>query len=87
MELLANLTSNVGREVVTSHLGPVNPWHAVYGIVGAEGSRPQRQLVPAYSCLVETTADGGTPKAVVTTGYEGGQAIVQRVEAKKMDKS
>lgn len=85
MELLANLATNVNGHIVTSHLGPVNPWHAVYRIAGADGSRPQRQLVPAYSCLVETTADGSAPKAVVTTRYEGGQATVQRKEAVKMN--
>jgi hypothetical protein len=85
MELLANLAANVNGQIVTSHLGPVNPWHAVYRIDGAEGSRPERQLVPAYSCLVETAADGSAPKAVVTTRYEGGQAIVQRQEAVKID--
>jgi hypothetical protein len=85
MELLANLAANVNGQIVTSHLGPVNPWQAVYRIAREEESRPQRQLVPAYSCLVETTADGSTPKAVVTTRYEGGQAIVQRQETVKMD--
>jgi hypothetical protein len=85
MELLANLAANGNGQIVTSHLGPVNPWQAIYRIAAAEGSRPQRQLVPAYSCLVETTADGNTPKAVVTTRYEGAQPIVQRLEAVKMD--
>jgi hypothetical protein len=63
----------------------VNPWHAVYRIASAEGSRPQRQLVPAYSCLVETTADGSAPKAVVTTRYEGEREMVRRQEAVKTD--
>jgi hypothetical protein len=85
MELLANLAANGNGQIVTSHLGSVNPWQAIYRIAAAEGSRPQRQLVPAYSCLVETTADGNTPKAVVTTRYEGAQPIVQRLEAVKMD--
>jgi hypothetical protein len=85
MELLANLAANGNGQIVTSHLGPVSPWQAIYRIAAAEGSRPQRQLVPAYSCLVETTADGNTPKAVVTTRYEGAQPIVQRQEAVKMD--
>jgi hypothetical protein len=82
---LTNLEANMNGQIVTSHLGPVNPWHAVYRIAGAEGSRPQRQLVPAYSCLVETATDGSTPSAVVTTRYGGGEAIVQRQEASKMD--
>ena len=85
MELLANLTANVNGEIVSSHVGPVNPWHAVYRISSVEGSRPQRQLIPAYSCLVVTTTDGSTPQAVVTTRFEGGQAIVQRLEAERMD--
>jgi len=82
---LANLAASGNGQIVASHLGPVNPWQAVYRIASAEGSRPQRQLVPAYSCLVETTADGSTPKVVLTTRYESGQAIVQRQEAMKMD--
>lgn len=85
MELLANLTANADGQIVTSYLGPANPWHAIYRIAGAEGSRPQRQLVPLCSCLVETTADGSTPEAVVTTRFEGRQAIVQRQEAAKVD--
>ncbi len=85
MELLANLTADENGEIVTSHLGPVDPWRAVYRIADAEGSRPQRQLVPVSSCLVETTADGSMPKAIMTTRYEGGQAVVQRLETKKTD--
>jgi hypothetical protein len=85
MELLVNLTANRNGQIVTSHFGPVNPWQAFYRIAAAEGSRPQRQLVPTYSCLVETRADGNTPTAVVTTRYEGAQPIVQRQEAVKMD--
>lgn len=85
MELLTNLSANADGEIATSHLGPVNPWRAIYRIAGAEGSRPQRQLIPVNSCLVETTADGSTPTAVVTTRYEGARAVVQRVEAKRMD--
>ena len=85
MELLVNLAADVDGQIVTSHLGAVNPWYAVYRITGAEGSRPQRQLVPVYSCLVETKADGSAPKAVVTTRYQRGEAIIQRQEAAKMD--
>jgi len=57
----------------------------VYRIVGAKGSRPERQLVPVFSCLLETTPGGEKPTAVVMTRYEGGQAVVQRQEAAKMD--
>ncbi len=85
MELLANIAAIGNGKIVTSHIGPTNPWLAVYSIVGAQGSRPQRQLVPAYSCLVETKTDGTTPKAVVTTRYEGGQAIVERQEVVKTE--
>ena len=85
MELLANLEARGGGEIVASHPGPVNPWLAVYRIANANESGPPRQLVPAYSCLVETTADGSAPKAVVTTRYEGGRAIVQRHEEVQRD--
>ena len=84
MEPLANLSVNADGQIVTSHLGPANPWHSRYRIAGAEGSRPQRQLVAAYSCLVETKADGSESKAVVLTRYEGGQAIVERQKVAKM---
>jgi hypothetical protein len=87
MELLANLATNGNGQIVTSHLGPTNPWLAVYRIASAIGSRPERQLVPAYSCLVETASAGSTPKSVVATRYEGGQAIVRRREVAKMDAS
>jgi hypothetical protein len=85
MELLANLATIGNGKIVTSYLGPTNPWQVVYGIAGAQGSRPERQLIPAYSCLVETKSDGITPKAIVRTRYEGGQAIVQQQEAVTMD--
>jgi hypothetical protein len=87
MELLANLAPSGNKRIITGHLGPSDPWLAVYRIASADGSRPERQLVPVYSCLVETAADGITPKSVVTTRYQGGQAIVRRQEAVKMDTS
>jgi hypothetical protein len=85
MELLENLAAIGNRKIVTSYLGPTNPWQAVYGIVGAQGSRPERQLIPAFSCLVETKSDGITPKAIVTTQYKGVQTIVQRQKTGTMD--
>jgi hypothetical protein len=36
---------------------------------------------------VETKSDGITPNAIITTRYEGGQAIVQRQKAVTMDMS
>jgi hypothetical protein len=85
MELLENLAVFGNRQFVTSYLGPADPWQAVYGIAGAQGSRPERQLIPAFSCLVETKSDGITPKAIVTTQYKGGQTIVERQETGTMD--
>jgi hypothetical protein len=85
MELLANLSPGGSGLIFSSHLAPTDPWWAVYRIAGASGSRPERQLVPAYSCLVETADDGSSPKTVVKTRYEGGQAIVRRREAAHMD--
>ena len=85
MELLTNLSSLEGGLVSSSQMGPTYPWQAVYRIVGAKGSRPERQLVPVFSCLLETTPGGEKPTAVVMTRYEGGQAVVQRQEAVKMD--
>lgn len=84
MELLTNLTSSDGGTVSSSQMGPTNPWQARYGIVGAKGSRPERQLAPLFSCLLETTLYGDKPSAVITTRYRGGQAIVQRQDATKM---
>jgi hypothetical protein len=84
MELLTNLTSLEGGLVSSSHMGPTNPWQAVYRIVGAQASRPERQLVPVFSCLLETTPDGDKPTAVVMTRYDGGQAVAQRDDAVKM---
>lgn len=84
MELLINLTSSVGGMVSSSHMGPASPWQAVYQIVGTKGSRPERQLVPLFSCLLETTPGGDKPSAVVTTRYSGGHEVVQRQDAIKM---
>jgi len=84
MELLTNLTSSDDGTVSSSQMGPANPWQAVYRIVGATGSRPERQLAPLFSCLLETTPTGDKPSAVVTTRYDGGEAVVQRKEAAKM---
>src|SRR5215472_1719451 len=84
MELLTNLTSSNDGMVSSSHMGPANPWQAVYRIVGEKGSRPERQLVPLFSCLLETTPSGDQPSVVVTTRYNGAEAILQRQEAAKM---
>jgi hypothetical protein len=85
MELLVNLKPLAGRQISSSRMGPANIWRAVYRVTGSEGSRPERQLVPVCSCLVETTPGGEKPTAVVMTRYESGQAVVQRQEAVKMD--
>ena len=85
MELLTNLASGDGAMVSSSHMGPASPWQAVYQIVGTKGSRPERQLVPLFSCLVETTPGGDKPSAVVTTRYSGGHAVVQRRDATRMN--
>jgi hypothetical protein len=62
-----------------------NMCRAVYRITGAEGSRPERQLIPAYFCLVETTPGGEKPTAVVTAQYQSGQTVVQGHPAGKLD--
>jgi hypothetical protein len=85
MELLTNLSSLEGGLVSSSQMGPTDVWQAVYRIAGAKGSRPERQLVPVFSCLLETTRGGEKPTAVVITRYEDGQAVVHRQEAVKMD--
>jgi len=85
LELLTNLDALGNGEISSSHIGPTDVWRAVYRIVGAEGSRPTRQLVPVCSCLAESTAGGEKPSVVVTTRYQGGQAVVQRQDATKMD--
>jgi hypothetical protein len=86
MELLTNLSPLEDGLVSSSSMGPTDAWRAVYRIVGAEGSRPERQLVPVFSCLLETTPGGEKPIAVLITRYEGGQAVVERREAVKMDR-
>jgi hypothetical protein len=85
MELLVNLRPLAGRRITSSHMGVESNWLAVYRVAGADGSRPERQLVPVYSCLVEYTPSGEKPTAVVTTHYQKGQAVVRRQEAVKMD--
>jgi len=85
MELLTNLSSHEGGLVSSSQIGATNTWQAMYRIAGATGSRPERQLVPVFSCFLETTPDGEKPMAVVMTRYEGGQAVVQRQEAVNVD--
>jgi len=85
MELLTNLSSHEGGLVSSSQMGPTNPWQALYRIAGATGSRPERQLVPVFSCLLETTPNGEKPTAIVMTRYEGGRAVVQRKEAANVD--
>ena len=85
MELMTNLEPLAGGQISTSHMGPENIWRAVYGITEVEGSRPERQLVPVYSCLVETKPGGDKPASVVTARYESGHPVVQRHEAGKMD--
>ena len=85
IELLVNVTVNESGQIVTSHLGPANPWYQIYRIAPAERSGEVPRLLPLCACLVETTADGNVPKAIVTTRYEGGRPVVQRQEAVKMD--
>lgn len=84
MELLTNLASSDGAMVSSSHMGPSSPWQAVYQIVGTKRSRPERQLVPLFSCLLETTSSGDKASVVVTTRYSDGHAVVQRQDASKM---
>lgn len=85
MELMTNLEPLAGGWISASHIGPENMWRAVYRITEIEGSRPERQLTPVYSCLVETKPGGAKPEAVVIAQYESGQAVVQRYDARKMD--
>jgi hypothetical protein len=85
MELLTNLNSLDGGMVSSSQIGPTNHWRAVYRIAEAEGSRPERQLVPVLSCLLETSPDGEKGMAVVMTRYEGGRGVVRRREATRVD--
>lgn len=85
MELLTNLTSSGGGLVSSSQIGPTDPWQAVYRIAGGKGSRPERQLVPVVSCLLETTPAGDRPIALVMTQFDSGQAVVRRQDTGKMD--
>ena len=79
MELLTNLTSLKDGLLSSSHLGPANPWQAVYRIAGSKRSGPEQQLVPVFSCLLETTLNGDMLTAVVTTRYDAGRpAMVRR---------
>gem|GEM_PF-4696845 len=84
MELMTNLEPLAGGRISTSQIGPENMWRAVYQITEAEGSRPERQLIPVYSCLV-TKPGGAKPQTVVIAQYESGQAVVQRYDARKTD--
>jgi len=52
MELMANLEPLAGGQISTSQIGPDNMWRAVYRIIEVQKSRPERQLIPVYSCLV-----------------------------------
>ena len=85
MELLTNLEPLGGRQISSSHIGPANSWIAVYRVAGEDGSWPVRQLVPVRSCLVESTPNGEKPTAVVITQFEGGQMVVHKQDAAKMD--
>jgi hypothetical protein len=85
MELMTNLEPLSGGQILTSHMGPENMWRAAYKITGVVGSRPERQLVPVYSCLVETKPGGEKLASVVTVRYESGRAVVKRHQAGKMD--
>jgi hypothetical protein len=87
MELLTNLKPLADGQISSSHMGLASNWLAVYRVASAEGSRPQRQLIPMYSCLVESTPNGEKPTAIVTTRYEGGQAVVRRQKAVRMELS
>src|SRR5262249_36879897 len=85
MELLTNLKPLADGQISSSHMGLASNWLAVYRIAGADESRPQQQLIPISSCLVESSPGGEKPTAIVTTRYEGGQAVVRRQEAARTD--
>ena len=85
MELLTNLEPLKDGQVSSSGIGPVNPWFALYRIAGAKGSRPERQLVPIYSCLVESMPEADQPYAIVTTRFENGKAVSERQPAASLD--
>ena len=84
MELLTNLEPFTNGQISSSYIGPENMWRAVHRVMQSEESRPQRQLIPLSSCLVETAPGGERPTAVVMARYERGQPVVQRYEAEKM---
>jgi|SRR5215471_5632197 len=75
MELLTNLTSSDGGMVSSSQMGTTNPWQAAYRIVGAKGSRPERQLVPLFSCLLETTPSGDSRAQSLRRGITAGKRL------------
>jgi len=54
---------------------PFVAWQAVYRIAAAKGSRPERQLVPVLSCLMETTSRGDKPTAVVMTAIRAAKRL------------
>jgi hypothetical protein len=85
LELLTNLEPFMAGRISSSHPGPANPWVAVYRIAAADGGRPERQLVPVCSCLIESVPGGEKPAAVVITRYEGGAERVERQQASNMD--
>ena len=85
MELLENLKPLVDGQISSSHMALADSWQAIYRVAGAEGSRPQRQLIPMHSCLVESTPGSEKPIAIVTTRYESGQAVVRRQKAEGME--
>jgi len=85
MELLTNLEPLRDGLVSSSRMGPANPWRARYRVTGAPGSRPERQLLPISSCLVETMPGGEKPTALVLTRFENGRAVVQQQDAGKME--
>lgn len=85
MELLTNLEVVKDGQISSSGIGPANPWFALYRIAGAKGSRPERQLVPIYSCLVESMPDVDRPYAIVATRFENGKAFPERQEAASLD--
>ena len=85
MELLLNLSKAGDGMVSSSSMGPTNPWVATFHILGANGSRPTRQLLPARSCLVETAADGNKAVAIISTRYDGSQPTTEQTSVDRMD--
>ena len=87
MELLSNLTTGVAGWIVSYSIGPTNPWQAGYRVAGSGQGRPQHQLLPVYSCMMETAPDGNSTRAIVMTRYQSGQATVERRDVEKMEMS